>query len=705
MSAAIQLSERLTQRMNRQASLKYLNYSLFRVPGNTKVSAMRNIRVALFLCAWYSVSYAQVQTPEPEAASSTSQLAQPELTAEDTLPVFFSLSFAPEKKLATSDTMPDQEFRLYDPARKASIDYGHLGNLGSSARSLWFTPLSRAGFETGYRAFNLYELTPEKLQFYRHARTYSHAYFSRGRSQRDAESWIKLSRTFSGGLNFSVQYKTINNLGNYRFQRTKHNSLAAGLWWPVKKNYEVFLIYASNTFQQQDNGGVTDPMFFDSTLYEGMISVPVLLDGDNSKTKNTKRDLQFAQYYTFGKTANRLFRAEHTLDYKTEIWKFSDINSASDSQPIEAAFYGAFLTDSRGLRNYVKTNRLDNVFLLNTLPAKSDSLVKDNRFSAGIRHSLIWLEQEPLNDSLFNNLFLTGRFTFEPSKRLSLIAQGDLGLLPKNGYRVTGDLKIDLGKVGILEAGLLNQLHPPDYIQSRAYSTGRLVYNNDFKQVLESTLKGSYSIPKLGFRASGALHVVNNYIYFGTTGLPVQAGGVVQVSQLMVQQNFKLGILRSENTIGVQQINNKDIVRLPNWFSKNSLYIARSYFKRRLYATYGFDFRINSDFLPDEYQPFTGQFQLQRTAFSQAPYPWLDVFTAVKIDQFRLFLRFENVMAAFDPGKALFLAANQPQSQFSFRLGIAWRFLDSNTGNASSPGSGTQPGTFSPGGTGGRIFN
>lgn len=665
---------------------------------------MRNFRVALFLCAWLSAGYVHAQTPEPEAASSTTQPIEQALTAEDTLPVLFTLSFAPEKKFATSDTMPNQEFRLYDPARKSPIDYGHLGNLGSSARPLWFTPISRVGFETGYRAFNLYELTPDKLQFYRHARTYSHAYFSRGRSQRDAESWIKLSRTFAGGLNFSVQYKTINNLGNYRFQRTKHNSLAAGIWWPVKKNYEVFLIYTNNTFQQQDNGGITDPLFFDSTLYEGMISVPVLLTGDNSKTKNTKRNLQLAQYYTFGKTANRLFRAEHTLDYKTEIWKFSDINTATDDQTIEAAFYGNFLTDLRGLRNYVKTDRVDNVFLLNTLPAKSDSLVKDNRFAAGIRHSLIWLEQEPLNDSIFNNLFLTGRFTFEPSKRLSLVANGDLGLLPKNGYRVTGDLKIDLGKVGILEAGLLNQLHPPDYVQTTAWSTGRQVYSFDYKQVLESTLSGSFTIPKLGFRATGALHVVNNYIYFGTDGFPVQAPDVVQVSQLMAQQNFKLGILRSENTVGLQQINNENIVRLPNWFSKNSLYIARSYFKRRLYATYGVDFRINSAFLPDEYQPFTGQFQLQRAAFSQAPYPWLDVFTAVKIDQFRLFLRFENTIAAFKPNQAYFMAANQPQSQFSFRLGISWRFLDRNTSTASGTGSGTQPGTFSPGSSGGRGF-
>ena len=286
--------------MNSLARLKYLYLFL---NDNTGVFAMRNARVVLFICC--SLVAMPVFAQIPEEASATTQPVIQEFSAADTLPVMFTLAFAPEKRFATSDTLPDQEFRLYDPTRKGPVNYGNLGNLGTSARPLWFAPESRTGFETGFRAFNLYELRPNDLQFYRHARTYSHAYFSRGRTQRDAESWIKLSRTFAGGLNFSVNYKTINNLGAYRFQRTKHSSLAAGIWWPVKKNYEIFLIYASNTFQQQDNGGISDLTFFGSANFEGMISVPVLLTEDNSKTKNSKRDLQLSQYYTFGKTARR----------------------------------------------------------------------------------------------------------------------------------------------------------------------------------------------------------------------------------------------------------------------------------------------------------------------------------------------------------------------------------------------------------------
>jgi hypothetical protein len=684
--------------MKRLARLKYYQYISFLISGNTRVFAMQNARVALFLCCWLTALplFAQI----PESASASSQPVVQALSAEDTLPVMFTQAFAPEKRLVTNDTLPDLVFRLYDPARKGALDDGHLGNLGTAARPLWFSPLSRIGFESGFRAFQLYELTPNDLQFYRHARTYSHAYFSRGRSQRDAESWLKLSRTFSGGLNFSLQFKTINNLGEYRFQRTKHSSLAAGIWWPVRKNYEVFLIYATNTFQQQDNGGITTPAFFDSTSFTGMISVPVLLDGDNSKTKNSKRDLQLSQYYTFGKTANRLFRAEHTLNYRTEIWKYSDINTPGSDQTIDTGFYGGLLTDLRGLRHYVKINRIDNSFFLNTLPSNAERTANGNRFAAGIKHSAIWVEQEPLSDSLFSNLFLTGRFTFEPSKRLSLIANGDLGLLPQNGYRVNAALKIDLGKAGILEGRLLNQLHPPDLVQSQVYSTSRKVYQYNFKLVFENSLSATYSLPKLGFSANGALHLINNYIYFGANSLPVQIGSPIQVGQLMVRQNFKFGIFRSENTVGLQQINDENLLRLPNWFTKNSLYISRHYFKKALFATYGADFRMNSAFQPDGYQPFTGQFHLQSATYTQAPFPWIDVFMAVKIEKFRFFLRFENIATIWNPAENLYLTENHPQTQFTFRLGFSWRFLDSNTETANNQGSGSGGGSPTGGGFG-----
>jgi Putative porin len=641
-----------------------------------------------------------------EAASSTSRpLVLPgEINPADTLPVQYVLVIDPATRHFANDTMPDGDFRMYDPARKQGIfDYAHLGNFGSAARPLGFAPLSRIGFETGMHAYDIYQLNPNNLRFYRHARTYSHAGFSRGRTQRDAASFIRLSRTFSGGLNFSLQYQTINNLGEYRFQRNKHSAFAAGIWWPIRKNYEIFLIYTANTNQSENNGGITSTAFFASDLFTQPISVPVLFESE-AKNKFKRGDLQLTQYTTIGKARNQLQLA-HTLNYITESWKFSDKNiPVVDDTTQEEIFYAPYLKDIRGVRHYYDLQRLNNHVTVSTLRKKKNNS-EAGRITVGIRHSFINLYREPLPDSIVNNLFLTGKLAIKPTERMAIVGDGDLGILANTGeYRLQGTLLLDLGKIGILRANLLSQRRPPDLIHARLISAANPIWSNSFNKVVENSISATYDIPSIGFQASAANHIVNNYLYFNQLGLPMQSGRPIQVSQLAARQSFHFGRLHSENTVALQQINNKAVVRLPNWFSKNSLYVEGRLFKKQLLANAGVDFRINSAFQPDAYQPMIGQFQLQ-DSFEQKPYPWLDAFLSVKIQTFRLYFRFENMAPLWNKTSNLYLTTNHPQNRASFRIGISWRFLDNNVagqeqengGNNGGGSNGPPPGVGSRG--------
>jgi hypothetical protein len=90
---------------------------------------------------------------------------------------------------------------------------------------------------------------------------------------------------------------------------------------------------------------------------------------------------------------------------------------------------------------------------------------------------------------------------------------------------------------------------------------------------------------------------------------------------------------------------------------------------------------MNSTFLPDAYQPVTGQFHLQDT-LSQQPYPWADVFVAFKVQTFRFFFRYENAYTFIDNTKVFYQTAWHPQPFGGFRLGVAWRFLDDNSADS-----------------------
>ncbi len=640
-----------------------------------------------------------------EAASSTTRPLPPPGPQDTAVgPVYYYLLSDPTQRITVADTLPDLAFRMYDPARKQGIfDYGHLGNLGTAARPLAFAPESRTGFGTGMHAFDLYQLRPTDLRFYRHTRTYSHAGFSRGRTQRDAASFLHLSRTFEKGLCFSINYQTFNNLGEYRFQRVKHNSLAVGIWWPIAKNYEVFVVYAGNLNQQEDNGGITDLAFFGGDFYSQPISVPTRFESE-AKTKHRRNNLQLNQIATVGKVRNQL-KLEHQLNYRAESWKFSDKNAPKDTATREEVFYATYLRDPRGVRHYFDLWRLDNHISLGTL-RKNKKGNEAARISAGLQHSLIGLYREPLADSSINNLFATGRVAFRPTEKISLAVQGDLGLIETNlgEYRLEAGMGLPLGKLGQIDAQFLGQRRPPNLVHTRLISTGTPVWSNEFAKVIENSLYAQYTLSRWGFSAFFNNHLVTNYLYFNQLGLPIQTNELIQVSQLGATQRFHIWRLRTEHSFALQQVNRESVVRLPNWYAKSSVAVEGRMFKKALLINGGIDFRLNGAFSPDAYQPFIGQFHLQDT-YTQKTYPWMDAFVGVKIQTFRLYFRFENLAPLWLPANTnLYLTANHPQNRQTFRLGISWRFLDKNQAGPEEQQGGSAPAGPPSGIGGGRRF-
>ena len=615
----------------------------------------------------------------------------------DTTPLAYTFAQTPERLEPEGDTLPDYNFRIYNPARQKPVDYGTLGNLGSSARPLFFETLPRRGFDVGVHAFDLYNVHPDDLRFYRNARSYSEVFFSQGKTQQEGMLNARLARTFSGGTSFSLDYRTINNLGQFRSQRDKHLALTFGIWVPVGKRYDGFLIFSKNINRQEDNGGIVSDTVFGSDQFQGPIAAPIRLPDARATTRLADQIVQLTQHLRFvggsdSSSHRRALRATHTFAWQQQQFKFYDQGLAADS-----SFFGPFLTDLRGIRHFIDLDRIDNSLALSTFKEKQAGRPSDV-LAVGIAHSYIHLRQEP-RDSAFSNLFLTGRLAITPSERFAFVAQGALGVLSNLGeYQLRGDLTLGLGRVGELRASLLSQRYPPSLLYNQLYVSKRPLWNNGFQKPVETTFSGSYALPLVGFEVTARTHLVTNYLYFDQNAFPQQASAVVQVAQLLATENLHLGGLRSDNTVALQQSNRlNEVLRLPTWFTRNSLYYSGRIFKKRLFLTVGADFRMNSEFRPDAYQPVTWQFYLQDT-LTQKPYASLDLFAAFKIQSFRFFVRYENVHTLWDKTQVYYQTAYHPQPFGAIRLGIAWRFMDSNL---PEPGVGTTPpgvdGTTPPG--------
>ena len=592
----------------------------------------------------------------------------------DTSKIYYFTLGNPNRDLPFTDsTLLD--FQQYDPIRRQAFDYAHLGNLGSAARPLLYTPRYRRGFEVGLNAYELYRRSLDEQRFYRVTQAYSHAFFSQGSSQSDTYFKAKFSRDFAGGLNFAVDYEAINNLGAFRYQKVRNNTLSLGMWWHKSDNYDGFFSYVTSNVQQQNNGGFVDP---DTLL--NPIAVDARLADESAVTRYQFRDWAYTQYYKIGGTdslgnAKRTFNGMHRIRWASERYRYSDPDN-------DAAFYGDFFTDARGVRFFLRDRFLENTVQLGTFRLRQQSAnaelrAESDQINVGLTHTLHLLEGDDL-DSTINNLFLRGEVGFSPSDRLRILTSGHLGFLNNVGdYRAAGELFFDLKKIGSLEARFVNQLTSPSYVQERFSVTGQRVFARDLRKTLSTTLLGTYRLPDFDLSVTGGYHLVNNLIYYDTVGIAQQLDNVTNVLQLVVEKNFTFGPVHLDNQVALQT-STADELRLPEFYGKHSLYLQGRVFRNGvLLGKLGFDARLTSGYRAEIFNPLTGQFQLQDDI--TLPFtPLVDAFFAFRVERLRGFIRAENLVPVvsrrfYAQVPTYLLPFGMPSG---FRFGVSWRFVD-----------------------------
>ena len=711
---------------------------------------------------------------------------------KDSLLIFYYYIENPNEEFPYQDTLLDNYFHQFDPARSRVLDHGSLGYFGSPTFPLFYQTSLQQGFEVGLHQYDLYKIKVDDLQFYNLKRPYSDFYFSQGGSQDDIQLKGKFSRNFNKNINVSIDYHRISQYGSsapvryfYQNQRARHTALAGGMAFKNDADtYQGFLAFSTNIHQQEDNGGIQSDTFFlqDDNGFSSALAIPVWLN--DAETRHSEQEISYTHYYNYNpiafkenkkrkteekarakaaakaaaartatldslakiqvdsisvsdslKTGNpvldtlknsqpdtlgnmpvdslqktkvdsisdkrpspsfgpppnfknnppkdiapkgRTYTLMHRIAYKKGTYKFSDISSFADS-----SYWKNLLLDDRGLRHYVQTRKIENTFAISTFKPRKSSADKVKRqsdfFEIGIRHSFNWIDEEAA-DSTANNLFLTGKWNFAPSERLKVKTYAHLGLWDNAGdYRVSGELFFDLKKLGQLKLSGINQLNRPELLQQRFYISSRNAWTNDFKPTLETNLSATYALPKWGFQASGQYHLLNNFIYFDTVATPQQTGAPLSIFQLILQQDFKFGNFHLDNVIVLQQTTN-DALNLPNLFSKHSFYYDGKWFKRKLQIKLGVDVRMNNSYFANTYNPLVGQFILQDKQKVKF-FPAVDASASIKVQQFRFFVKAENLTRLFadavgsiQADEQYYQAAFYPVQNTRFRLGLGWTF-------------------------------
>lgn len=619
--------------------------------------------------------------PAPIQDSIKAQL--PEDDTPDTVGIFYFYADNPYREYPFSDSTL-QNFQQYDPVRQRELDYTNLGILGSAHQPLIFEPVRRQGFDIGLHQFDLYLTPVTQMPFYRIQKAFTNLSYLIGSEQADSYLKAQFSRNFAKGVNFSLDYKRLSYIGQqnqYPNQNARNTALALGLWIKSKSTrYQGFIVAAGNTVEQEDNGGVRiEPTQNGSGQFAGPPSAEVYLE--NAQSRYSFRELAYTQYYQLGgkpdslKGFTRAYTASHQFVGGDYTYKFFDDNIRTDTAFFN--WFPTFKTDERGARHYIRYQKIENSFRLSTFKLRKgkedEPRSEQDLLEVGILHRIHFVNQEP-RDSTINNVFVTGKWNISLGQHLRLETDGYLGLIGATGdYRVNGNLLIDLGKFGILKGEFINQLYSPTLIEHRFYVSQEPIWKQDFNQTLSTTIGGSYRIPKLDVSLTARYNLINNYIYFDTTGVSQQTSTPISIIQFIAQKDFRLWKFHLDNLVAFQKTS-EDFIRLPQIFGKHSLYYAGKWF-RVLDVRLGVDARYTDAYYANYYNPVTGQFQLQNSR--QIPfYPALDGFFSMQITKFRAFVKLENFAKVQKDAGLFYQTAYYPNVDSAVRIGIKWRLVN-----------------------------
>lgn len=599
----------------------------------------------------------------------------------DTSEVFVLQAGYPDQDHILPDTFLGDYFTQYDPIRTATVPHGHLGNLGSPHHPLFYQPIYRRGFDLGFHQFDLYRQSHHTFPFYRVEQAFSRAEFTQGPTQEDIYFKAQFSRTFANNLNFTINYKRINNQGPITYQRAIDNSFGTGLWFQSnRKRYQGFLTFISNEHQLEDNGGIVREI--PSPLGGVAIVNPVLLqvNTQTASTRYASRAYAYTQLYKPFNKVDSLHTAEgdpvpllfrHEALVQSGSYKFFETEAEG-----LAALYGPFAVDDRGLRNYLEYTTIQNEIQVASYQVRRDTtgtLNMQNLLEAGLRHQYFDLYQEPTDQNI-NNLFVIGRLRLSLSDRLVLNGRMHYGLLDnRNDYRLEGHLLLNFGKAGTFTADLINQQYRPTLMENRLYVTQQLFWDNNFAATNSTTVAAKYELPFANLGFEGRYNLLNNYVYFDTAGIAQQTSTPVNIPQLVATGTLQFWQFYLDNTVYLQ-LPPEDFIQLPNYYSDHSLYFMGPLFKSAMIARLGLDLRMNSPYFVQAYNPLTGQFHLQDEQQTSWQY-LLDAYITFKVEKFRFLFRYENFLP-FLVRDYYYFTASQPIVQGGIRFGISWEFVD-----------------------------
>jgi len=601
----------------------------------------------------------------------------------------------------------------------------NLGNNGTPARNLVFSPLMKSGFDLGWHAYDLYVFNTEETRFYNTTKPYSEiGYLLGGRTEQIID--LLSTQNIRPNWNFAFEYRLINSPGSFQNQNTNHNNYRLSSWYQSKnKRYQAFFILVGSKLQASENGGLQNYRQLDSISYTDRSTVPVTLGNNlalssgnpfssnvSTGTRYTTGTYMIRQQYDLGQkdstivndtTVIPLFyprlRLEHTFAYTTYHYRYGD-QPRPTSYLLDSNYYAdkyglTYIHPTDSFFREVHWHDMTNDFSFYTFPdAKNPQqflklggsleLLKGYTDTARLAAGSIIDITHRQNE---HNVFLHGEYRNKTrNQKWDIEAFGKFYLngLYAGDYNASISLKRYLSKkLGFLQLGFENVNRSLSFVYNRAspfyYDTTLQSYSKENTTHLFASLEQ----PQNHFKVQGSYFLVTNYSYFTDYFKQRQQASPFNLLQISVQKQFTIhGPWKWRTLIVIQQTAGSSPVHVPLFLTHNQIGYDGSLGFKNLNISFGAEIRYYTGYKADGYAPVTGQFYSQSDTTIRQHLPDITGYLHFRIRTFTLYVRAENLNTMqFGPNgfgwtNNNFVAPNMPSPGLLLRFGIFWSFIN-----------------------------
>ncbi len=544
--------------------------------------------------------------------------------------------------------------------------YQDLGVVGTALNDIFPTTPDIIGATSGFKAYTPYYGTQEPVYFDTKS-PFSRFHIIWGGKGR-ALTTVEFSRNINPRWNFGFNYrpilveKQLQSFSNNDMMVTSHYYDFYTTYSSKNDRYKLLFTFRRIRHQVQETGGVDTTANPGDEIYDPNAKAVL----SQSKTEEFRAAIHIYQHYQLASP----FQLYHMADFIEEENRFisQDDKQLFDTVMVDSAVTQDLATFKSMRQEFGVKGNLGKVYY--SAYYKLRTFRYGNRYLEGLTLPV---------ETNGNEQYLGVRVGFQLDSITDF--SGAAEYLFGGFHRIEAEIKSPW-----LDASFRNTVSKPGFMQ-QVYRGGYDFWSQALTGVNTTQANAMIKLParKLQVKAGGTITLLDRLVYFrevtpgpdGQRVLPVQSNG----NQIIFSPEVSMSLEFIRHTFFRPQViytsiirNDDNAIKLPQFFINAQLAYENIIFKSRLQMQLGADFHWRSSYQAMGYDVPIQSFYVQQR-LTTASFPVVDLFFTGKMNRFRFFVKYNNLIQAMT-GVGYQVTPGYPGQRSVLDLGFDFMLFD-----------------------------